>query len=169
MHEDLPAPGSLALVQELINTLDVETGVDSLSADWLRSAGLVGDEALSLDAVRELREALRGVLVGHHDGTVDADAVAALDALARSAPVLVGFAPDGAVGLQGSGVIARVLAIVAAASGDGTWERLKVCGADDCRWAFYDASRNHSRTWCSMSVCGNRAKARAYRQRASAS
>ena len=168
MHGGSPPPVRWLSSRSSINTLDVETGVDSLSADWLQSAGLAGGEALSLDAVRELREALRGVLAGHHDGTVDADAVAALDALARSAPVLVGFAPDGAVGLHGSGVIGRVLAIVAAASGDGTWERLKVCGADDCRWAFYDASRNHSRTWCSMSVCGNRAKARAYRRRASA-
>lgn len=167
MHDDLPAPGSLGVVQALVNTFDVETGVDSLSADWLRSAGLAGDEAL--DEVRALREALRGVLIGHHDGTVDAASLAALDALARSAPVVVGFGADGAVQLDGSGVVGRVLAIVAAASADGTWERLKVCAADDCRWAFYDASRNHSRTWCSMSVCGNRAKARAYRQRASAS
>jgi predicted RNA-binding Zn ribbon-like protein len=162
MHDDdSPAPGALALVQELVNTLDVETGVDALSEDWLRSVGLAADEAVSLDSVRELREALRGVLAG------DADAVAALDAFGRSAPVVVGFAPDGAVRLDGSGVAGRVLAIVAGAWGDGTWERLKVCAADDCQWAFYDASRNHSRTWCSMSVCGNRAKARAYRRRAS--
>jgi predicted RNA-binding Zn ribbon-like protein len=48
---------------------------------------------------------------------------------------------------------------------DGTWSRLKACRAADCRWAFYDRARNHSRHWCSMEVCGNRTKARAYRAR----
>jgi predicted RNA-binding Zn ribbon-like protein len=51
------------------------------------------------------------------------------------------------------------------AQADGTWPRLKACPADACGWAFYDRSRNHSRTWCDMSVCGNRAKARSYRAR----
>jgi predicted RNA-binding Zn ribbon-like protein len=44
-------------------------------------------------------------------------------------------------------------------------ERVKICPADDCRWAFHDNSRNGSRQWCSMAVCGNRAKARAHRAR----
>jgi predicted RNA-binding Zn ribbon-like protein len=48
---------------------------------------------------------------------------------------------------------------------DGTWDRMKACRADDCEWAFYDSSRNRSGTWCSMEVCGNRAKARAFRAR----
>jgi predicted RNA-binding Zn ribbon-like protein len=48
---------------------------------------------------------------------------------------------------------------------DDTWNRLKACRLDNCQWAFYDTSKNRSRTWCSMKVCGNRAKARAYRER----
>jgi predicted RNA-binding Zn ribbon-like protein len=52
---------------------------------------------------------------------------------------------------------------VAAAAADGTWERAKACRADDCRWAFYDQSRNRSARWCDMAVCGNRTKVRAYR------
>ena len=59
----------------------------------------------------------------------------------------------------------RLLAIVVEAQAAGTWARLKACPAEDCHWAFYDASRNRSRTWCSMQGCGNRAKARAYRAR----
>jgi predicted RNA-binding Zn ribbon-like protein len=47
----------------------------------------------------------------------------------------------------------------------GTWERLKVCRDDECRWAFYDHSKNARGAWCTMRVCGNRAKARAYRER----
>ena len=64
-------------------------------------------------------------------------------------------------------LFARLLAAVADIQCAGTWDRLKACAAEDCQWAFYDSSRNHSRTWCSMEVCGNRAKTRAYRARLS--
>ena len=47
----------------------------------------------------------------------------------------------------------------------GTWERLKVCRQESCRWAFYDNTKNRSGVWCNMASCGNRAKARAYRAR----
>lgn len=46
-------------------------------------------------------------------------------------------------------------------------ERVKECAADNCNWLFYDASRNRSRRWCDMRDCGNRAKARRFRRRAS--
>ena len=46
-----------------------------------------------------------------------------------------------------------------------TWERLKVCRSDACRWAFYDRSKNGRSCWCSMRVCGSREKARNYRAR----
>jgi predicted RNA-binding Zn ribbon-like protein len=51
------------------------------------------------------------------------------------------------------------------AMADGSWYRLKSCRKDSCRWAFYDRSRNRSRSWCSMSVCGNRMKATRFRER----
>jgi predicted RNA-binding Zn ribbon-like protein len=66
------------------------------------------------------------------------------------------------------GALGRLLAIVAAAQADGSWERLKACPWDTCRWAFYDHSKNRSGRWCSMEVCGNRAKVAAYRKRAAA-
>lgn len=47
----------------------------------------------------------------------------------------------------------------------GDLERVKLCRADDCGWLFVDSSRNRSRRWCDMSDCGNRAKARRFRQR----
>ncbi len=46
-------------------------------------------------------------------------------------------------------------------------ERVKECAADNCNWLFYDASRNRSRRWCDMRDCGNRAKVRRFRKRAS--
>ena len=36
-------------------------------------------------------------------------------------------------------------------------ERLKICG--NCGWLFIDRSKNRSRQWCDMAVCGNRVKA----------
>ena len=42
---------------------------------------------------------------------------------------------------------------------------LKKCEAKDCVLYFYDTSKNHKRRWCSMSACGNRAKAAAFYQR----
>jgi predicted RNA-binding Zn ribbon-like protein len=170
-----PAPGELWRVQRLINTRDLEDGRDDLaSADalgpWLVAHGLASEEERfgddDLGRVRAFREALRTLLLSHNGEPVDAAAVSELDAAAREASLVVGFAPDGVPRLEGAGgVLARLLAIIAHAQADGTWARLKTCPADDCRWAFYDFSRNHSRTWCSMSVCGNRAKARTYRSR----
>jgi predicted RNA-binding Zn ribbon-like protein len=43
--------------------------------------------------------------------------------------------------------------------------RVKECAADDCNWLFLDMSRNRSRRWCDMKVCGNRAKARRFSER----
>lgn len=43
--------------------------------------------------------------------------------------------------------------------------RVRVCAAENCAWLFMDKSRNQTRQWCDMSVCGNRAKARRHYQR----
>ncbi len=58
-------------------------------------------------------------------------------------------------------VFASRLGAVAEAVVNGTRERLKISRDPDCRWAYYDHSRNKSRSWCPMAACGNRAKARA--------
>jgi predicted RNA-binding Zn ribbon-like protein len=44
-------------------------------------------------------------------------------------------------------------------------ERVRQCGGEDCTWLFLDTTRNHSRRWCDMRDCGNRAKARRHYQR----
>lgn len=48
-------------------------------------------------------------------------------------------------------------------------ERVGVCADDRCGWLFFDTSKNHSRRWCSMDSCGNRAKVRRYYKRRRAS
>ena len=44
-------------------------------------------------------------------------------------------------------------------------KKVKMCEAETCAWLFLDESRNHSRRWCDMKVCGNREKARRHYQR----
>ena len=63
------------------------------------------------------------------------------------------------------GALTRILITAWDAERNGTLERLKLCAAPDCRWAYYDPSRNKSATWCNMAVCGSRAKSRSYYQR----
>lgn len=71
----------------------------------------------------------------------------------------------GAPVLAGTDALGTVLASAVHLVHTGHWDRLKICPAEDCLWAFYDRSRNRSRTWCSMRVCGNREKARGWRER----
>ena len=44
-------------------------------------------------------------------------------------------------------------------------QRVRACEAQTCRWLFLDTSKNHTRRWCKMNVCGNRVKARRYQAR----
>jgi predicted RNA-binding Zn ribbon-like protein len=174
------APGELELVRAFVNTLDVDEDVDEVPTAaalvaWLAERGLVepGTRATraDLERARGLRAALGEILLGHHGGyEVDPAALRTLDEVARRARVEVRFGADGVARPQPArrgvdGALGRILAIVAGAQSEGTWERLKVCPADDCRWAFYDRSRNRSAVWCNMAVCGNRAKVRSYRER----
>jgi predicted RNA-binding Zn ribbon-like protein len=97
-----------------------------------------------------------------------------LRSVAASLPTRLEVGDDGVprpvpAGAGPSAGLAALLLIAAEAATAGTWSRLKVCSADDCRWAFYDRSPTRSGCWCSMAGCGARAKSRAYRQRAAAS
>jgi len=44
-------------------------------------------------------------------------------------------------------------------------EQVRLCAAEDCGWLFLDESKNHTRRWCDMKTCGNRAKARRHYQK----
>lgn len=173
-------PQELTHVEALANSTDVEAGTDALSTpdelrDWLVGRGLLADgatvEAADLVTARALREALRDVLAGHHAGTaVDPGAVDRLNAAVAGLPLVARVRPDGHAGLtagadDAAGALAQVVAGVVEASVSGTWERLKICPEDTCAWVFYDRSKNRSRRWCTMDVCGNRAKTRGYRAR----
>ncbi|WP_437055762.1 CGNR zinc finger domain-containing protein [Streptomyces sp. enrichment culture] len=164
MSERSPAPGGLELVETLVNTLDVETGTDSLDTPEGRARlGLTQDD---LPGARELRESLRATLLAHA-GHPPHRAVTPLGDLLAAAPLVVAVDPaDGSAALAPAGeghLTARVAAAVAEALVAGTWSRLKACEAADCLWAYYDRSPAGRGRWCSMQVCGARAKMRRYR------
>lgn len=174
------APGDLNHIRRFVNTLDLEDHSDEIAEpealrDWLAERGLIDDRAeLTPADVRHahaVREALRKLLLANNGDPLDQDAVEALNAAAKGAELQLRVAPDGTAELAPvrtgiDAAIGRLLAIVHTAMADGTWTRLKACAMhDSCEWAFYDWTKNGSGTWCDMKVCGNRAKARAYRER----
>jgi predicted RNA-binding Zn ribbon-like protein len=179
-----PAPGRLEHVRAFVNTLDVEADTDDLSSPdaftrWLRVHGLIAPqqgEATEDDLRRAIamREGLRAVLLGHVGRQQPAVVpVSDLRAVAAGLATRLEIGDDGTVtpvpdGQAGAAGLAALLLIAAEAATMGTWPRLKICSADDCRWAFYDRSPTKSGCWCSMAGCGSRAKSRAYRQRAAA-
>jgi predicted RNA-binding Zn ribbon-like protein len=76
----------------------------------------------------------------------------------------LGLDPDAGPVVRGAeDALDEVVAIALTAMLDGTFGRLKACR--NCHWAFYDYSPNRSAAWCSMQLCGNRAKTRSYRRR----
>jgi predicted RNA-binding Zn ribbon-like protein len=170
---------ALELVEAFVNTAELEEHRDDLGEPaglvrWLAEHGLAAAQvrAGERDAAeaRAVREALRELLRGNNGIDVDRDAASAtLDDAARRAGLAVRF-DSGSIRLVprkggAPGALAFVLAAVAETMADGSWPKLKACRSDTCRWAFVDHARNRSRQWCSMSVCGNRAKARAFRAR----
>ncbi|MCC6386517.1 MAG: CGNR zinc finger domain-containing protein [Dehalococcoidia bacterium] len=182
-----PAPGALGLVQQFLNSIDIVSGTDALRtpADVTAWFGerrlfarpgqpLVAEPADLDDAqfgrVLQLRTALREIAEGNLTGRSAPTAIETLNRIAAGIPMAVRFDADNATLLtplgEGAGVaIGWILAITFDAMNTGTWQRLRLCAATDCRTAFYDSSRNRTGIWCNMATCGNRAKVRAYQQR----
>jgi predicted RNA-binding Zn ribbon-like protein len=169
----------LDLVRDYVNTFDFETGIDTIAtpdelAMWFSEQGLVDDLVEPTDeeltGAHALREAVRDLLLANNGVEADTDTASkTLEDAGRKAHLGVRFedgrpvlAPedDGA-----RGAIGRIVASVAELAPTDEWKRLKGCRDDHCRVAFYDKSRNRSRAWCSMEVCGNREKARSFRKR----
>ena len=169
----------LDLVRDYVNTRDFEIDVDLFSspdglATWLSEQGLVEDlveptdEELA-DAVA-VREAIRALLFANNGVQTDtASASRTLEDAGRKAQLGVRFENGRPVlSPEGDGAraaIGRIVAAVAGLAPTDEWKRLKACRDESCRVAFYDKSRNRSRAWCSMEVCGNREKARSFRKR----
>jgi predicted RNA-binding Zn ribbon-like protein len=167
------------LILDFVNTLDLRPYSETLDspdalAEWLGGRGLLEPGArvtdAELDEAIRVREALRDLLASQNELEVDVEraGVELDDAICRAKLALRFVDCDmrlvpGVAGVKGA--VGKILAEVANAMAEGTWDRMKACRADDCRWAFLDTAKNRSRAWCSMRSCGNRAKAQAYRER----
>ena len=162
------APGTLEHVRDLLNTWgipnDTRRPADRFD-DFAGRAGLTRQQAGEL---RALRDDLRAAVERQPGG---ADLVNAWIARVDARPSLGG---DGALAYtRNPGPVGDVVAAVLDAVAAGRWPRLKAC--PDCRWVFYDHTRNGSKRWCVMyaggpegRACGTIAKVRAHRARRAA-
>jgi predicted RNA-binding Zn ribbon-like protein len=169
MTPDEPVPAPARLIRDFVNSAEPQTGDEALTSPeaygaWCREHGLLPAgaalTAADLATALAVREGLRAVLLAH------AGPEPALDDVLDQVPVRVSFDDAGELRLEpgdgrpGTAAVAGLLDAVRRAGRDGSWDRLKVCARDSCRWAFYDASRNRSGRWCSMAGCGNQVKMR---------
>lgn len=163
-----------------VNTRDIEASTDALSSlpdlqAWFLGAGLLamGDAVTPADLHHAvaLREALRAALTAQHsEEPVPANALSVLNAAVDRAGLSPSFTADSTCTVRpraggADGALGALVAHVVGAMADGSWGRLKVCANDTCQWAFYDYSRARVGKWCSMQICGNRAKQQAWRAR----
>jgi predicted RNA-binding Zn ribbon-like protein len=166
------------LIVAFVNTHDLEEETDSIGEpDLLRTwiAEQAGEYLPDIDEddgrrLRELRESLRVLLRTNNDGSAEEHELKALREAAERSRYRLSFDPAGRLSLTParadlSGFESRLLLAIERLQCEDAWPRLKACTDEGCQWAFYDATRNRSRTWCSMDVCGNREKTKRYRQR----
>jgi predicted RNA-binding Zn ribbon-like protein len=180
MADRQTATGELGLVQAFVNTVDLQDGSDDFADPntlraWLVARGLMSNslpvDASDLKHAIALREAIRGVIGASSGFPIYPLDVATLNEAVGASRLRTRFGSDGKARLEPEaagveGALGRIVAAVYAAMNEEDWTRLKLCGSQSCRWVFYDHSRNHSSRWCRMASCGNRQKARRFRQRA---
>jgi predicted RNA-binding Zn ribbon-like protein len=155
---------------ELLDAFEVLTS-------WLHEAGLVSPSVLRqvraddreelLAWARRLRAAGRAVLDPEAKRTT---AEPGLDAIVAEVPIRLTYCdtsrdlpPVDAVKPVDRVRLALALAVLDATRLDP--ERVRRCNRAGCVLLFYDTSKNGTRRWCDMAVCGNRAKAAAHYQR----
>lgn len=179
------APDNLALVQDFANTIaagsprradlladlpSAQAWLDGALAEWSDTAGLPADavvlSAADLAALRRLRAQLIDLI---RAGRPDAEA-GRHDRLETSVSSTLSLDESGRVRALPTGrgwryVASLLLVEMYAAQLGGTWRRLKTCSNRRCSAAFFDRSRNSSRVWHDVAVCGNLANLQAHRAR----
>jgi predicted RNA-binding Zn ribbon-like protein len=180
-------PEEVRLVNEFLNTLDLERFGEHAGKPeeereelrsperlktWLVGRRLLGREEAVSEADRRLavqvRDALRSAASANSSSGREWSDVA--NRAFEELPLVVRFGEASEPELVGGeggvkGALGVILADVVVAAAKGTWARMKICAAGDCRWAYYDHSRSRTGRWCAMETCGNRHKTRRYRRR----
>ncbi len=174
------------LAVDLLNTVIAQDGRvrDLLStredvASWGEAAGVVSRRDLR-NAAREptglpaFREALRrGLVTWAAAGTPPARLIALLNHHLARDPAVTEVSRKGHDVVtrvrSAGGPLDRLYGAVARSAAElitgGDPHRLRKCADPTCRAMFYDTSKSGRRRWCSMQMCGGRAKARAFRRR----
>ncbi|MGC7097927.1 CGNR zinc finger domain-containing protein [Amycolatopsis lurida] len=157
-------PEYLEPVLEFVNSMDVEEGTDQLTdaaalASWL---GVASASSAEFRLALELRTALRGLALANHAPSDPLD-TSCFQRLPFTATAESAFAPVADAPVMRA--LTQLVIGYARAQAAGEWQRLRLCPGDNCYWAFWDSSPRGARRWCSMRVCGNRAKARTYASR----
>ena len=167
------APAALEPVRALLNSWLIPNESRQPTDEFDEFAAAQGWTGRDSAQVRELRDDLRPMV---ETGHAEADVLNRWIATSGLRPaVYEGPAVHGStvVYRHDGGSAGRLLAAVVTAIGDGSWRRLKAC--PDCRWVFYDNTRNGGKRWCLMyaggpdgRACGTIAKVRRYRDRQAA-
>ena len=128
-----------------------------------------------LRSARTVRESLFRVFQASVEGRApSAEDLVAFNTAAGTAFAHLGVRPAGSRfawdwGEDAAGELGRVLWPVLRSAGElltaPELERVRECAAPTCSWLFLDRSKNGSRRWCNMKVCGNRAKAQRFYRR----
>jgi predicted RNA-binding Zn ribbon-like protein len=179
------APGSLAFVQDFVNTIpagkprgpdlladlpDAQRWLDEALAQWRHTRGVTADDVVLNEAdLVELRAIRAGLVSRIRAGTTD-PAAPDDDHLALSAATTMQLDAHGRVHAVPNGtgwryVASALLIEIYDAQRDGAWRHLKTCCNHRCSAAFFDRSRNNSRVWHDVTVCGNLANLHAHRAR----
>jgi predicted RNA-binding Zn ribbon-like protein len=170
---DMDSSGRDLLLQFLW-TRDETDAIDS--PEKLR-AWLVGLDLLAADVTvtdedvrfaRHFRAATRSLCSSHSGQPLDPRTTEIFDRLNAEAPLQVTVKPDRTLelGPGGTGVkraLSTILSLQYKAEADGDFNRFKTCKG--CGWPFFDESKNGSKVWCDMGLCGTRSKMKAYRER----
>jgi predicted RNA-binding Zn ribbon-like protein len=164
------------LIKAFANTIDLQDRTDELAerrqaAQWLADRGLL-DGPVRLGATDHsdllaLRGGVRDAL--GVDGSSSVEMRRAAEAVLCELPLQAGLGGSAIMPSPALRGVRRAMAALCVAWSElavtGEVAHLKRCADDTCGWVFWDVSRNNSRRWCTMRVCGNRAKARAYAAR----
>lgn len=161
---------------DLVSFAEQSGLIDRRRARRLMSAGArrPSEAAKAVERARAVRDVLHELLASRAEGRVlPRHALKALNrelAGAYSEPILKEEGGcvelDWPVDLDAlDGMMAPVVRAGAALLCSENLSRVRVCASPECGWLFLDKSKNRSRQWCDMTVCGNRAKARRHYER----
>jgi predicted RNA-binding Zn ribbon-like protein len=138
-------------------------------AAWARARGFSQPIAMeSFTDAGEVQSALRRLQAANAGVTDTADAAARLNRALLRHDLRPHLTASGELELarpRPADPVGRILQLVVEALASGVWRRFKLCRDPECRASYFDASKNGTKTWCSMDTCGSRNKMRRFRER----